>query len=163
MQKIGLGGGCHWCTEAVFASLKGVKKVEQGWINSTNHEASEFSEAIIVHFDPKLTDLDVLIEIHLLTHNSTSNHSMRKKYRSAIYTFDDKNIDLIKSILAKKQKLFKKPIVTKIYPFKSFKLNSEKFLDYYKKNKNNQFCNRYIEPKLKLLLEKYSDHTKDLM
>ncbi len=87
LEKIGFGGGCHWCTEAVFQSLKGVEKVEQGWIASEG-EASTLSEAVIVHFDTSQISLVLLIEIHLLTHESTSEHSMRKKYRSAIYYFD---------------------------------------------------------------------------
>lgn len=77
LKKIGFGGGCHWCTEAVFQSLKGVKSVQQGWIASKN-EHFEFSEAVIVDFDPSSIPLKVLIEIHLHTHKSTSEHSMRK-------------------------------------------------------------------------------------
>ena len=51
LDKIGLGGGCHWCTEAVFQSLKGVHLVEQGYIASEGIAAS-FSEAVIVHYNP---------------------------------------------------------------------------------------------------------------
>ncbi|MEM9546265.1 MAG: peptide-methionine (S)-S-oxide reductase [Bacteroidota bacterium] len=81
-QKVGFGGGCHWCTEAVFQSLNGVTEVEQGWIASK--EAPLLSEAVIVHYDEKIIDLTILIEIHLRTHSATSSHSMRSKYRSAI-------------------------------------------------------------------------------
>ena len=62
--KIGLGGGCHWCTEAVFQSLKGVARVQQGWIASEG-ENTAFSEAIIVKYDPKTIDLKTLVAIHL--------------------------------------------------------------------------------------------------
>ena len=50
LNKIALGGGCHWCTEAVFQSLIGVKKVEQGYVASIEENKS-FSEAVIVHFN----------------------------------------------------------------------------------------------------------------
>lgn len=86
IQKIGFGGGCHWCTEAVFQNLKGVNHVAQGWIASDENNTA-FSEAVVVEFNPPKINLKTLIEIHLATHKSTSNHSMRKKYRSAIYVF----------------------------------------------------------------------------
>ena len=86
--KIAFGGGCHWCTEAVFQQLKGVIRVEQGFVASVN-EYQSFSEAVIVHFNPSIIPLKILVEIHLYTHKSTSNHSMRSKYRSAIYYFTD--------------------------------------------------------------------------
>ena len=145
MQKIAFGGGCHWCTEAIFDSLKGVQKVEQGWINS--------SEAVIVHFDESQISMDILIEIHLFIHSSTSDHSLREKYRSAIYSFTDSQESEAQHILHVKQKLFEKPLITKVYPFEDFRLNEEKYLNYYKKNVDKPFCQTYIEPKLKILLE----------
>lgn len=102
-QKIGLGGGCHWCTEAVFQSLKGLVKVEQGYIRS-NEENDYFSEAILVHFDSKIILLKDLIEIHLHTHKSTSNHSFREKYRSTIYYFEENEKQIIHTILSTLQK-----------------------------------------------------------
>jgi len=71
IEKIAMGGGCHWCTEAVFQSLKGVQLVEQGFIASHGN-SDKFSEGVIVHFDPHLIPLEVLIEIHLHTHQCTS-------------------------------------------------------------------------------------------
>jgi peptide-methionine (S)-S-oxide reductase len=88
LTKIAFGGGCHWCTEAVFQTLIGVEKVEQGWISSIEKN-NTFSEAVIVHFNIEKIDLKTLIEVHLLTHKSTSNHSMIKKYRSSIYYFSN--------------------------------------------------------------------------
>ena len=87
ISKVGFGGGCHWCTEAVFQQIRGVSKVDQGWIASVvPHDT--FSEAVIVHFDPRIIKLDQLIEIHLKTHSCTSSHPMRSKYRSAVYYFE---------------------------------------------------------------------------
>jgi peptide-methionine (S)-S-oxide reductase len=61
--SIGLGGGCHWCTEAVFQSLRRVTAVSQGFIASTAPHSS-FSEAVIVEFDSMAISLAVLIEVH---------------------------------------------------------------------------------------------------
>jgi len=158
MQKIGFGGGCHWCTEAIFQSLKGIKHVEQGWISSTHKDASTPSEAVIVHFNPTLISLEILTEIHLFTHNATSNHTFRQKYRSAIYTFSTSQQLEAQYILASKQKLFEKSLVTKVYEFSEFKLNDAQYLNYYKSNPKKPFCQVRIEPKLKVLLERYREY-----
>ena len=137
-SKIALGGGCHWCTEAVFQSLIGVVKVEQGYVASVK-ENSNFSEAIIVHFYPKEISLQTLIEIHLHTHNSSSNHSMREKYRSAVYTFsDEQELESIR-IIESLQKIFYNKLITKVYPFVSFKASREAIQNYYQKNPNKPF------------------------
>jgi peptide-methionine (S)-S-oxide reductase len=59
LQKIALGGGCHWCTEAVFQSIIGVEKVEQGFVASID-ENNSFSEAVIVHFNSEVISLNTL-------------------------------------------------------------------------------------------------------
>jgi len=163
VEKVAFGGGCHWCTEAIFQSLIGVNKVEQGWISSTLPSTTTPSEAVIVHFDTSFISLDSLTEIHLFTHNATSNHNFRKKYRSAVYTFSDPQQLEAQNILEVKQKLFEKPLVTKVYPFGAFKLNDKQYLDYYKSNPEKPFCQVRIEPKLKMVLEKYSDYTNIML
>ena len=157
LQKVGFGGGCHWCTEAVFQSIIGVVEVAQGFIASSNKEAS-FSEAVIVHFNPSQISLKELVEIHLYTHKSSSDHSMRKKYRSAIYFFDKDQQMMVNQILNSVQKDFKKKIITKILPFHEFKFSDELFHNYYYTNPEKPFCETYINPKLSLLLQKFSKH-----
>ncbi len=125
-SKIGLGGGCHWCTEGVFESLIGIKVVNQGWIASSDNNA-ELSEAIEVYFDQSLISLQTLIEIHLHTHASTANHSMRKKYRSAIYTYNDAQNQEACKVLDSLQSDFDKPIITQVLPFYSFKANKDEY------------------------------------
>lgn len=157
LHKIGFGGGCHWCTEAVFQSLKGVHKVKQGFVGS-EEENSSFSEAVIVHFNTNEISLKDLIAIHLHTHESTSRHSMRSKYRSAIYTFYGKDeIDAAK-ILVDLQGDFERKLITQVLPFKTFKPSDEMFHNYYYSDKEKPFCKTYINPKLKLLLERFSVH-----
>lgn len=156
-HKIALGGGCHWCTEAVFQSLKGVQKVEQGFVAS-NGTNETFSEAVIVHYDEADISLKDLISIHLHTHESTSDHSMRDKYRSAVYVFQEKVIEKVEQILMELQDDFEKKLVTRVYPFRTFKPSDEMFHNYYLSNTDKPFCKKYIDPKLKLLLEKFSEH-----
>lgn len=154
-NKIGFGGGCHWCTEAVFQSLIGIDKVDQGWVASTR-ENEAFSEAVVVHFNSEIINLKNLIEIHLHTHSSTSNHAMREKYRSAIYVFSEEDGKQTKEILLELQKDFEKPLITKVLPYVDFKLNTENFLDYYYSNPEKGFCKNWVNPKLKLILKKFS-------
>ena len=155
IQKIGFGGGCHWCTEAVFQSLIGILKVEQGFITSKG-EYNTFSEAVIVHFDPEQISLRNLIEIHLYTHKSTSQHSMRYKYRSAVYFYNEKQQNEVNTLLKEFQKDFEEPIITKVLPFDKFKPSEELFHNYYFQNPNKPFCETYINPKLSLLIRKFS-------
>ncbi|MGO4911250.1 peptide-methionine (S)-S-oxide reductase [Leeuwenhoekiella sp. W20_SRS_FM14] len=158
ISKIALGGGCHWCTEAVFQSLNGVLKVEQGYVASTGFYR-EYSEAVIVHFNPDIIPLAVLIEIHLYTHKSTSDHSFRTKYRSAVYYFSEYQEAIISQIIIDLQPLFKEQLITQILPIASFEASRESLHDYYLKDPDKPFCKRYIQPKLKLLKEKFSSRT----
>ena len=149
-EKIGFGGGCHWCTEGVFSVLNGVLKVDQGWIAST-YPNDWLSEAIIVTFDPEIISLKELFQIHLLTHSSTSNHSMRKKYRSAIYTFNELQTESSMEILEMISEEEKTKFVTKVLPFSHFKKSEESFQNYFLKQPEKAFCKTYIHPKIKAI------------
>ena len=153
--KIGFGGGCHWCTEAVFQSLRGVDRVEQGYVASDGANGS-FSEAVIVYFTSEVISLQSLIQIHLHTHNSTSQHSMRDKYRSAVYTFSEKQKIEAGLIIVEFQKEFENSLITEVLPFSEFKASREQITNYYYKNPEKPFCKNFIDPKLKLLLKRFS-------
>ncbi|WP_235296615.1 peptide-methionine (S)-S-oxide reductase [Portibacter marinus] len=147
MRKIGFGGGCHWCTEAVFQHVPGVVNVEQGWIAS-DPPFDAFSEAVIVHYDDSVS-LEKLTHIHLETHSSKSKHPLREKYRSAIYYFNEKSKETAEQFIMQKAP----DAITMLLPFRKFKLNKETYLNYFQKNPENAFCQRYIEPKLRKLSE----------
>jgi peptide-methionine (S)-S-oxide reductase len=155
IQKIALGGGCHWCTEAVFQSLIGVQNVAQGWVQSTE-ENDTFSEAVIVTFDASIIPLKVLLEIHLRTHKSTVQHSMRKKYRSAIYYYDQAQRETVIDVLSELQVAFEAQIITQVLPFVAFKASRAAITNYYYSNPQKPFCEQFINPKLKLLLQEFS-------
>ena len=119
-------------------------------------ENTSFSEAVIVHFSPEDISLQTLIEIHLHTHKSTSAHSMRHKYRSAIYSFSDDQKTEAETILNTFQIEFKNKLITKVYPFSEFKASREAIQNYYLKNPEKPFCERFINPKLKHLRGTFS-------
>jgi len=139
ISKIAFGGGCHWCAEAVFQSLNGVEKVEQGYVASMG-ENNSFSEAVIVHFNSEFILLETLIEIHLHTHKSMSNHSMRTKYRSAIYAFSEQQKQQSETIINNFQNAFDNSLITKVYPFHAFKASRQAIQNYYHKNPEKPFC-----------------------
>ncbi|WP_421892428.1 peptide-methionine (S)-S-oxide reductase [Marinoscillum sp.] len=156
-MTLGLGGGCHWCTEAVFARLKGVSAVSQGWISSVAPNEA-FSEAIEVQFDPEIIPLEVIIHIHLRTHSSASEHAMRHKYRSAIYTVRESDALAAEASLAALQPHFPQPLITQVLPLVAFRLNSEEYLDYYLKNPEKPFCKTYIDPKIRQITHDFSPY-----
>lgn len=155
--KVGFGGGCHWCTEAVFMALNGIEKVEQGFI-APEENKSDFSEAVIVHYNAAVIELRDLVAIHLDTHRSTENHSMRNKYRSGIYFFKQDELLVLKGILNDLQQDFETPLITAIIPFGAFKSSEERFHNYYFNDTEKPFCRTHISPKIKMLKEKYATH-----
>ncbi|MGK4568583.1 peptide-methionine (S)-S-oxide reductase [Flavobacterium sp. 3HN19-14] len=156
ITQAGFGGGCHWCTEAVFSALKGVVSVRQGWIASDGENTS-FSEGVLVAYNPEIIPFATLIAIHLYTHASTSQHSMRGKFRSAVYTFNDEDSRSASEIISSLQSDFAAPIITQILPFAEFSESRSELLDYYFSNPQKPFCELYINPKLKVILEQFAD------
>ena len=152
MTKVGFGGSCHWCTEAIFQSLAGVTEVLQGWIAV---EGDDFSEAVLVSFDEQEIPLATLMEIHLATHSCTAEHSMRRKYRSAVYVHDKEQAKDARVILSELQKDYEQPIITQVLPLMEFKLNQPAYLNYFYSDPQKPFCENIVRPKLRLLLERF--------
>ncbi|MEO9871108.1 peptide-methionine (S)-S-oxide reductase [Ekhidna sp.] len=159
VKKIGFRGGCHWCTEGVFSIVKGVININQGWIASDIPYES-FSEAIIVEYESIEVDLDNLIKIHLHTHACIFDHSMRGKYRSAVYAFNQLDKDESRKVIMRYCADFDSPIVTKTLMFRAFKSSEERYQDYYQKNPEKPFCQTYISPKVNMLMKEFSNLTQ---
>ena len=155
VTRIGFGGGCHWCTEAVFQSLRGVTSVDQGFIKSRPPHDT-YSEAALVSFDRNVIPLDVLVAVHLRTHASTSPHKMRGKYRSAVYTMSHDIALEVRTTLAALQSEFEDEIVTMVLPHDGFKPSQDRFQDYYRTNADRPFCKTYIDPKLAKIRQQFA-------
>lgn len=154
MTKVSFGGSCHWCTEAIFQSLAGVTEVLQGWVAV---EGDDFSEAVLVTLNEEIS-LGDLVEIHLATHSCTAEHSMRRKYRSAVYVLDEAQARDAQVVLARLQKEYEQPIITRVLPLKEFKLNAPEYLNYYYSDPQKPFCENIVLPKLKLLLDRFGQN-----
>ena len=156
---LGLGGGCHWCTEAVFESLAGVASVEQGHFRSDPpHEA--WSEGARVAFDERRLPLGVLLEVHLRTHASTSAHSFRERYRSAVYAGDGTVAARVRAELARLQPGFDAPLVTRVLADRGFRESPPEFRGYYRTGPDRPFCRTYIDPKLARLRRDFAGHLR---
>lgn len=154
LQTAGFGGGCHWCTEAVFQSLRGVRAVRQGFIRSDAPNDS-WSEAVEVDFEPAQISFGDLLVVHLATHASASEHKMRGKYRSAVYVLDDGGE--ARQHLAAMVSETGVHFVTAILPHRGFKASDARFHDYYATNPARPFCQTYIDPKLAKLRARFSN------
>lgn len=159
LERLAFGGGCHWCTEAIFESLIGVDRVDQGWVASVGADAWP-SEAVVAHFDPRVIDLDTLVRVHLATHSSTSMHALRDRYRSAIYSFTDAQCAAVRAAIETAQADFDQPLITRVLPFAAFVPNEARYLGYYRNAPDLPFCETHIAPKLRRVIERFADRVK---
>ncbi len=150
LQRIGLGGGCHWCTEGVFVSLPGVSRVEQGWIAAPPPDDA-YSEAVIVHFDPTLLDLPELIAVHVETHSAGGDHRLRHRYRSAVYAFDNGQLRRVEFLLGQLEDRYPDRLLTRGLRFAGFRHSLPEHRDYFRRGPDRPFCRRYIAPKVERL------------
>ncbi len=155
---LGLGGGCHWCTEAIFSSINGVLNVQQGWLSS-EPPSDSFSEGVLLEIDTNIISLKDIISIHIDTHSSDNKHSKRDKYRSAIYVQNEQDRRTVFEIISLINAGRDKEIITQTLILNEFKLQTtENYLDYYYKRPDKPFCKAYINPKLKKLLKLHGKH-----
>ena len=112
---------------------------------------------MLVEFDPATIPLDVLIEVHLRTHASTSNHKMRGKYRSAIYVFESDQKVKSSAILDQLQEGLEQKLVTNVMNMVEFEHSTDRFKNYYANDPEKPFCQAYIDPKLSLLRTEYAN------
>ena len=138
----------------MFQHLRGVARVEQGWAWGAGMPESE---AVRVRFGPDAIDLATLVEVHLRTHASTSAHSLRGRYRSAVYVTDAAQGARVEGLLAELQNGFDAPLVTRAVPLAGFRENIERYRDYYRTNPKRPFCRTHIDPKLGELRRRFAD------
>lgn len=154
MLTLGFGGGCHWCTEAVFQPLVGVAEVRQGFIASDPPDEG-WSEAVEVSFDPARVSLADLIGVHLATHASAANHRMRGKYRSAVYAPDTVLQARCAGLITQVEAETGCVVVTRALMHRGFRPSDERFHNYYRSDPERPFCQAHIAPKLSGLRARY--------
>jgi peptide-methionine (S)-S-oxide reductase len=156
-----LGGGCFWCTEAIYQMLPGVKSVSSGYAggkkeNPTYEDVctgtTGHAEVVQIEFDPRITSYEKILETFWDVHDPTTlnrqGHDSGTQYRSIIlYNSEAQKVAAEKS-KAEAQKRFKSPIVTQIVPLKQFYKAENYHQDYYRSNPNQPYCTMVIRPKV---------------
>jgi peptide-methionine (S)-S-oxide reductase len=174
-EVITLGGGCFWCTEAVFNELKGVEKVESGYsggqkVNPSYEEVctgkTGHAEVIQVTFDPKVISLKDLLAVFFTVHDPTTLNrqgaDVGTQYRSVIFcrTPAQKEVaeQVIREITA--AKLWQNPIVTELTAFAAFYKAENYHQRYYELNGQQPYCRLVISPKVAKFRAHYRERLK---
>jgi peptide-methionine (S)-S-oxide reductase len=175
MEVATLGGGCFWCTEAVFTQLKGVEKVESGYSggkleNPTYEQVStgttRHAEAMQITFDPNAISYKEILEIFFSTHDPTTLNrqgpDVGTQYRSVIFYHSDQQKMIAEQVIREitEEKIFDAPIVTQLEPFKAFYEAEDYHRDYFKRHPEQPYCSLVIAPKLAKLRELYLNKLK---
>ncbi len=167
------GGGCFWCTEAVFQQLKGVHKVVSGYSggirpNPTYEQvctgATGHAEVVQITFDPKEITYADLLRIHLSTHDPTTLNRQGgdhgTQYRSIILIHDPGQGNTAKEIIAEMQPHFENEIVTEMQPFRDFYQAEDYHQNYYNNNPMQPYCAAVINPKLDKFRKLFKERLK---
>jgi peptide-methionine (S)-S-oxide reductase len=163
LQTVTLAGGCFWCLEAVYDEIKGVQGVESGYagghMDNPTYRAvcngdTGHAEVVQVHFDPNVVSYRDLLNVFFAIHDPTTLNrqgaDVGTQYRSAIFYHDDdqKKIaeELIKDLNA--QKIWDKPIVTKVEKLDKFYMAEDYHQEYFARNPYQPYCMAVVAPKV---------------
>ena len=176
LETATLGGGCFWCTEAVYLELKGVESVKPGYSgghvkNPTYQEvcteATGHAEVVQITFDPEVVSFSEILEVFFVTHDPTTlnrqGNDVGTQYRSAIfYHSEQQKQTAIKVIgLLEKEKAYNKPIVTEVTPFDAFYVAEDYHINYFARNKNQPYCQYVVAPKVEKFRKVFKNNLKN--
>lgn len=160
-QQLIVGGGCFWCTEAVFELIKGVDEVESGYANGDTPNPTYadicrgdtgYAEVIKISFDDDIVSLQRLFEIFFASHNPTTLNfqgaDRGTQYRSTILYSDEITKEIAQKAKENAQKNYKDKIVTTIEQLKNYYKAEDYHQDYYRQNTNQGYCIAVIPPKI---------------
>jgi peptide-methionine (S)-S-oxide reductase len=174
MQLATLGGGCFWCTEAVFQEIKGVEKVVSGYSGGSVPGKPTYreicsgltghAEVVQITFDSNVISYEDIIVIFMTTHDPTTLNRQGAdrgtQYRSVIYYQDEIQKEIAEVVSNEISKYYENPIVTEISPLKVFYEAEKEHQDYYKNNQAQGYCSFVITPKLAKLRKLHAEKLK---
>ena len=165
------GGGCFWCTEAVFLNVKGVVAVMSGYaggsVEKPTYEqvcsgTTGHAEAVRVEYDPTVVSYSDLLQAFFATHDPTTVNrqggDVGTPYRSVIFTTSQEQSAEAQKVIAELNASgdFAAPIVTEIKPLENFYEAEESHRNYYQNNPTAGYCQAVISPKLAKLHSNYA-------
>ena len=163
LQTIVLGGGCFWCTEAVYVRVVGVTDVESGYSNGHVKQPSYeqvcsggtgHNEVVKLTYDPAQISTREILEIFFVVHDATilnqQGNDVGTQYRSGIYYSTDEQkqvaLDLIKEMGT--GGFFSRKIVTEVLPLDNYWPAEDYHQDFFERNPNQGYCVAVAGPKV---------------
>jgi peptide-methionine (S)-S-oxide reductase len=175
-RSIVLGGGCFWCTEAVYSQLDGVLSVRPGYAGGTEETANyravctgttDHAEVIEVAYDAAEISLGQILKLffsiaHDPTQKDRQGNDVGRQYRSAIFTADDEQKRVAEAYIAQIQRdrLFDTPVVTEVVPLEAFYEAEQYHHDYAARNPNQPYIRAVSTPKVEKLKAVHGDLLK---
>ena len=175
LQSIVLGGGCFWCTEAVFVKVRGITDVESGYSNGQARNPSYeqvcdgttgHNEVVKLTYDPAQISLGQILEIFFVIHDPTTlnrqGNDAGAQYRSGIYYTTPEQKQMVDQMIQQMtgDKLFGKPIVTEVLPLDNYWPAEEYHQDFFEKNPNQGYCVAVAGPKVAKFRKTFTDLVK---
>ena len=167
-EVIVFGGGCFWCTEAVFKLFKGVVGTEPGYAGGTTPNPdyklvctgrTGHAEVLKIEYDPETVSLDRLLDVFFKMHDPTTKErqgaDVGTQYRSIILYSHEAQKDAIQRAIERHRKDFGNPIVTEVKKLTAFYPAEDYHKDYYDHNRFQPYCAIVIGPKIKKIKKEF--------
>jgi peptide-methionine (S)-S-oxide reductase len=170
-----LGGGCFWCTEAVFDQLDGVSDVVSGYsgghvVNPTYRQVCNadtgHAEVIQLRFDPARISFREILEVFFSSHDPTTlnrqGNDVGPQYRSAIFYHSPEQRATAEALIAELNELkaFGRPIVTEVTAFDRFYPAEDYHQEYFERNGGQPYCQFVVAPKVAKFKKQYAERLK---
>ncbi len=172
-ETIVLGGGCFWCTEAVFTMLKGIDSVLPGYAgghikNPTYEQVSTGDsghiEVIEINYHPDQIAFEEILQVFFETHDPTTpnrqGNDVGPQYHSAIFYTNERQKEKAEHYAKMIASKYTKPIVTTIAPLDTFYVAEDYHQKYYENHKDAGYCQVIIDPKVEKVQEKFKNLLK---
>jgi peptide-methionine (S)-S-oxide reductase len=175
IERANFGGGCFWCTEAIFSAVNGVKSVKPGYMggeteNPTYEQVCSgntgHAEIIQIEFDATIISFDELLLIFFKTHDATTLNrqgaDVGTQYRSVVFYQNEKQKFATERMISQLEegKIFIHPIVTQVAREERFYIAENYHQNYFINHRNQGYCMAVIEPKLAKFATLFKDKIK---